>query len=282
MSLFAPPLQLVFDNRPVRRKPLPTPRDKFLAAAFVSFDGWRKLGALEVHGAISGLVADEGFVTREIDELPWVEFLAEFAVQVLGIGKADAEGDEGADVSKDGLPHSGGELGDVLMAEDQVEAVFAGLSQDRGKGFGREILKLIHEEVEIAPLMFWLSTAGHGSELELGDEQGADQVGFVVADLALGEVGDEDATLVHDEGDAYLVAHLANDVADDWGEKELTGFVQNRSDGLALEASVPTLEFVLPKVAQKGVIHVVHNPATEYRIGEQAIEAEKCGVLTMR
>ncbi len=93
----------------------------------MSFDGRRKLRALEVHGAIGGLIADEGLVTREIDELPRVELFAEFAVQVLGIGEADTEGDESADIAKDGLPHGGGELGDVLMAQGEVEPVFSSL-----------------------------------------------------------------------------------------------------------------------------------------------------------
>jgi hypothetical protein len=194
----------------------------------MSFDGRRKLGALEVHGTIGGLIADEGLVTWKIDELPRVELLAEFAVQMFGIGEADAEGDEGADIAKDGLPHGGRELGDVLMAQGEVEPVFSRLGQDGGEGLRGEVLELIDEEIKIASLVLRLTVPGHGRELKLRDEQGAEQVGFVVADLALGQIGDEDAALVHDEGDAHLVAHLADDVADDGGEEQLAGLVLDR------------------------------------------------------
>ncbi len=250
--------------------------------ACMSFDGRRKLRALEVHRAIGGLVADEGFVSRKIDELPRVELLAEFAVQVLGIREADAEGDEGADIAKDGLPHSGGELGDVLVTQREVEPVFARFGQDGCEALGGEVLELIDEEIKIAPLVLGLAVAGHGGELELRNEQGAEQVGLVVANLPFGEVGDEDAAFVHDKGNAHLVAHLTDDVADDWREEQLANFVLNRGDGLALEAGIPAFVFVLPEVAQERIVDLVHHPATVGRVGEQAVESEQGGVRAMR
>lgn len=211
-----------------------------------------------------------------------MEFFAEFAVQVLGIGEANAEGDEGADIAKDGLPHGGGELGNVLMAQGEVEPVFPRLSQDGGEALGREVLELIDEEIKIAPLVLRLAVAGHGGELKLRDEQRAEQVGLVVADLALGEVREEDAALVHDKGDAHLAANLADDVTDNRGEEQLTGLVLDRSDGLAHEARLPALVFVLPEVAEEGIVDLVHHPAAIGRVGEQTVEAEQRGVRAMR
>lgn len=235
-----------------------------------------------MHSAIGRLVADESFVAREIDELSCVELLAELAVQVLGIGEADAEGDEGADIAKDGFPHGGGELSDVLMTQGEIEPVFSRLGQDGGEALGGEVLELIDEEIEIAPLMLGLAVAGHGGELELRDEQGAEQVGFVMADLAFGEIGDEDAAFVHDERDAHLVAHLTDDVADDRGEEQLADLVLDRSYGFAHEARLPALVFVLPEVAQEGIVDLVNHPAAIGRVGEQAVEAEERGVRAMR
>lgn len=140
----------------------------------MSFDGWGKLRALEVHRAIGRLVADEGFVSRQINELPRVELFAEFAVQMLGIGEADAEGDEGADISKDGLPHGGGELGDVLVTQREIEPIFPRLGQDGGEALGGEILELIDKEIKIAALVLGLAIPGHSGKLELRDEQGAE------------------------------------------------------------------------------------------------------------
>lgn len=247
----------------------------------MSFDGRRKLGALEVHRPIGRLVANEGFVTRKIDELPSVEFFAEFAVKMFGIGEADAEGDEGADIAKDGFPHGGGKLGDVLMAQSEIEPVFSRLGQDGCEALGGEVLELIDEEIKIAPLVLGLTVPGHRSELKLRDEQGAEQVGFVVADLAFGEVGDEDAAFVHDKGDAQLVAHLADDVADDRGEEQLACLVLDRGDGLTHKARLPALVFVLPEVAEEGIVDLVHHPAAVGSVGEQAIEAEERSVRAM-
>lgn len=250
--------------------------------ACMSFDGRRKLRALEVHRTIGRLIANEGFVSREINELPRVELFAEFAVQVFGIGEADAEGDERADIAKDGFPHGGGELGDVLMAQGEIEPVFSRLGQDGGEGLGGEVLELIDEEIEIASLVLGLTVAGHGGELKLSDEQGAEQVGFVVADLAFGQVGNEDAALIHDKRDAHLVAHLADDIADDRGEEQLAGLVLDRSDGFPLEAGIPAFVFVLPEVAEEGIVDLIHDPSAIGRVGEQSVESEQGGVRAMR
>lgn len=102
-----------------------------------------------------------------------------------------------------------------------------------------------------------------------------------MADLAFGEIGDEDAAFVHDERDAHLVAHLADDVADDRGEEQLSGLVLDRSDGLAHKARLPALVFVLPEVAEEGIVDLVHHPSSISRVGEQAVEAKESGVRAM-
>lgn len=102
-----------------------------------------------------------------------------------------------------------------------------------------------------------------------------------MADLAFGKVGDEDAAFVHDKGDAHLVAHLADDVADDGGEEQLAGLVLDRGDGFAHEARLPAFVFVLPEVAQERIGDLVHHPAAIGRVGEKAVETEEGGVRTM-
>jgi len=210
-----------------------------------------------------------------------VELLAELAVQMLGIGEADSEGDEGADVAEDGIAHGGRELRDVLMTQREIEPVFAGFGEDAREGLGGEVLKLIDEQVEVASLGLRLSAAGHRGELELRDEQGAEQVRFVVTDLALGEVGYEDALVVHHERDAHLAAHLADDVADDGGEQELTHLVLYRRDGLAFESLIIALELIDPVVLQERIAHLAHDPMPVSVIGEHAVDAEQGSVLAL-
>lgn len=115
-----------------------------------------------MHSAIGGLIADEGFVAGQVHELSRLELLAEFTIEMFSIGKADAEGDEGADVSKDGISHGGGDLGDVLMTQGEVEPILSGLSQDGGEGLRGEVLELIHEEIEVASRVLGLAISGHG------------------------------------------------------------------------------------------------------------------------
>ncbi len=64
---------------------------------------------------------------REIGEGASVELVAELACENIGIGIADAEGDEAADVAEDSLADGERELINVLMAEGEAKAVFAGL-----------------------------------------------------------------------------------------------------------------------------------------------------------
>ena len=282
MRVFEPPLQLVLHDLTHRRKALAAALDQSLAAALICHNRRVETGALEVHVAVGGLVADEGFVAGQVHELTGLEFLAELAVEVLGVVEADAEGDDGAHIAKDGLPHGGGELGDVFMAQGEIEPVFARLGEDGGERLGSEVLELIHKEIKVAPLVLGLAVAGHGGELELRDEQGADKIGFVVADLAFSEVGDEDALLIHNKRYAHFAAHLADDVAQDGGEQQLTDFVLDRGDGFALEACIPAFVFVLPEVAQEGIVHLLDHPAPVDGISEQAVHSKQGCVGAMR
>lgn len=280
--LLQPPRQLVLDNGPWSCEAFSAAFDQPLATALMRLDGWAKKGALEVHTAVGGLVTDERFVAGQVNELAGLELLAEFSVQVLGIVEADAEGDDGADIAKDGLSHRGGELGNVLMAQSEAEPVFPRLGEDGCEGLGREVLELIHKEIEVTTFLLGLAIAGHSGELELRDEQRADEVGFVVADLAFGEVGDEDAPLIHDKGNAHFAAHLADNVAQGRGEEQLTDLVLDRGDGLALEAGIPAFVFVLPEVSEERIVHLLDHPTAVDRVGEQAIHTEQGGVGAMR
>ena len=94
-----------------------------------------------------------------------------------------------------------------------------------------------------------------------------------MADLAFGEVGDEDALLIHDKGNAHFAAHLADNVAQGRGEEQLTDLVLDRGDGLALEAGIPAFVFVLPEVTEERIVHLSDHPVAVDGVGEQAVHA---------
>ncbi len=136
-------------------------------------------------------------------------------------------------------------------------------------------------EEEIAAFVLGAIGSAHGCELELGDEQGAQEVGFVVAHAALAEVGDEDAGVVHDEGDGDAVPHLAEDIADDGRLEQGTDFVLNRGDGFPHEAWIVGFELLLPELADEGIADLFDHPTAISRINEHPIDAEQGGVLAV-
>lgn len=69
---------------------------------------------------------------------------AELVGQEAGIPLADPEGDEVAGIAEDALPDLVGQLVEVLMREDQGEAVFPRLREDGGERLRREALELIY------------------------------------------------------------------------------------------------------------------------------------------
>src|ERR1019366_5410204 len=101
------------------------------------------------------------------------------------------------------------ELVNVLVRKDEGQTVFAGFRQNRSKSIGGEILELVNEEIEVGAQVFGAICPRHCAELKLSGEQGTEQIRFVVAETAFGEVGDEESFIVHDEGNLHLGLHLA-------------------------------------------------------------------------
>ena len=60
--------------------------------------------------------------------------------EALCVVGADLEGDHRADVAEDGVRGLVVELGEVLVGDDQGEAVFAGLAEDGRKRSSGEVL----------------------------------------------------------------------------------------------------------------------------------------------
>jgi len=115
--------------------------------------------------------ADENLVAVEFDELAGNEGIGEFLGQQFRVGVADAKSDQSAGIAKDRLPDFGGKLVKVLMREGQAEAIFAGFGQNRREAVGGEVVELVNEEVEVAPLCLRRVGARHGGELKLRGEQ---------------------------------------------------------------------------------------------------------------
>lgn len=262
-------------------KPLPAAGLEPFRLSTLEAERAHHAGAFGLLGLAVRVQAGEGVEFREVEEIARREFVAEFSGEDLGVAVAHAEGYEAADVAEDGLADGERELIDILMAEGEAEAVFAGLGEDAGEGIGAEVLEFVDVHEEVSAVGLGNGRPGHGGELELGDEQGAEEIGFVGSHAAFGEVGDENAGVVHDEWDADPVAHLPEDVANDGGGEQGTDFVLNRGDGFAHKTGIVASEFLFPELADEGVSDLLDDPTTIVGINEHPVHAEQGSVLAV-
>ena len=177
--------------------------------------------------------------------------MGEFLGQQFRVGVADAKSDHGAGVAEHGLPDFGRELVEVLVGEGQAQPILAGFGQNRRKAVGCEVVEFVNEQIEVAAIGFGRVGAGHGAQLKLRGEQGAEQVGFVGAEFAFRQVRDKDAAGVDHEAEVDFRFHLAENVSDGRVHEELADFVLNRCDSFAHEPWIVASEFVRPIAAHK-------------------------------
>lgn len=175
---------------------------------------------LQCHASKRGQVTsifqqfDEGFKAVKIDELLRNKRIAKLLRHYIGIALANMEGNYRADVSEDGLPDRQRKLVDVLMRQRQTQPVFSRFRQNRGKRLSGKILEFINKQEKILPLGLRLVRARHGRMLKLGEQQGTEEVGFVMADFSLGKIGDKQLFVVHGMSEFNLAFDLAKNISD--------------------------------------------------------------------
>ena len=153
----------------------------------------------------------------EIDQILGRKFRIKFFFQIFGIIRAYPEYQHASHIAEYRVAHFGGgvrhELADVLMRNDEVEAVFARLGQDACKRICGEVLELVHIHIKIPPVLLGNAHALHGSELNLGNDHGAEKRGVILADPALGYIDEEYFPLIHYLRNVERRAGLAHDIA---------------------------------------------------------------------
>ena len=215
--------------------------------------------------------ADDEVAVGHLNEVGAFKGGLELFDEERGVVSGDAEGDGGADVTKDGVAYGVGHLGDVLVGDGEVEAVFASLGENDGKRVGGEVLELVDVEVEWTAVFYVGDVgAGHGGELDLGDEEGAENAGVVFANETFGEVDDEDFAFVHDFADIKAGFGLADDIANDGVGSEGADLVQNWGDGLGDLFVTPGAELLFPALEDGNVFTIVESFFAEVFIGEHA------------
>ena len=222
---------------------------------------------------------DDEVAVVHLDEVALVKSGLKLLGEDGGIIGGDAEGDGGADVAEDGVADGVGHLGDVLVGNGEIEAVFASLGEDDGERVGGEVLEFVHVEVEGTAVGDVGDVgAAHRGELDLGDEEGAENGGVVFANQALGEVDDQDFAFVHNLADVKAGFGLADDVTDDGVGGEGADLVEDWGDRLVDLFLVPLAEFVLPELEYSDVLAIIKGFLTEIFIGEHTRDVQQGGL----
>ena len=82
-------------------------------------------------------------VIGKVHEIGFIECGSEFLRQKEGILEPDAERDDGSHVAENSGAYLFVQLGDVLVGENEMEAVLPCLRENIGEGEGNEVMELI-------------------------------------------------------------------------------------------------------------------------------------------
>jgi len=128
--------------------------------------------------------------------------------------------------------------------------IFARLSQHPGKDIARKILELVNEEIESQGALLRVGSFWPWQPTGIVWPRGNEQVRFVMTKLSFGEVGDEQALMLHDERECSLWLSPGPGCCEPRIEQELTELVLDGSDGFSLESAGRTRYTHRPKTSE--------------------------------
>lgn len=185
---------------------------------------------------------------------------------VLGAG---SEGDEGPDVPQDGIPQLAVKLAQVLMGKRQADAVLTELGQHRRQGERGEDLELVQVDEEGASLLLRQFGTGETGQRERRDQERAQERGRPFAHAALGEIDQEDLSLVHDLPRVKGARLGGEDAVEDGVREEGANLVLQGRDDHRPEGRRVALVLPLPEVRHLGVRQAADGRLPEVLVGEE-------------
>lgn len=209
-------------------------------------------------------------VAGEREQVLRGELAAELLGENLGVLGTDLEGAEAADVAENGIAGRLVHLRQVLVGNREVQAILAGLGEDRRECFRGVVLEFIDVEIEVGAVGLCGVGPAHGGELDARDEEGAEQRRGVLADAALAEIHEQHLALVHDASQVQRRLRLADDISQHRARRKRPNLIEHRRQGFSLLLLVPTREFPLPEGTDDRVGNAMHDARAEGLIGEEA------------
>ena len=143
---------------------------------------------------------------------------------------------------------------------------------------------------ERRPLLGRQFAARHGDELQMRDEERAEQIRRLLPYLPLGQVGDEhaapvglgrrdirnqDAPVVHREGEIEFRRGLPEDVAQDGRGRDLPDLVEDGGRGLGLKALVVARVLLAPEPRDDRVGNARHDAPAKLVVGVEPRQVDE-------
>jgi len=199
-----------------------------------------------------------------------------FRSEQSGVFCRHAKDHERAGIAKDGRAHGIAELLGVLVREREMYCELARLRKQRREGVGAEGLKLVDVDEERRPVLGRLVATRHGDELQVREQERAEQIRRLLPYLSLGQVRNKDAAMVHRVRKVEFRRDLPENIAQSRRGGELADLVEDRARRLGLEAPVVARILPCPKPGDEGVADVGYDAAAKILVGIDPRQIDEC------
>ena len=194
----------------------------------------------------------------------------------ISIGHTDTATDNRTDVTEEGFPDFVSKLSHKLVSDDEIQAIFAGLRENRFKAIGGEVLELIDVETEIFTLVLWNILATHSGLLEFHHKDHTEKISINVAESAFREVNEENLLVIHDFADVEAGFNLTKRISHDGIREEWAPFRGEPSDDFTgIIRLLRGREFLSPIVINRLIGDIFQFRFYEFRVGETLRNIDK-------
>ena len=190
-----------------------------------------------------------------------------FGSEQCGVRRRHAEYHERGGIAEDGGAHRVAELLGILVRQRKMRCEFSRLRKQRREGVGAEGLKLVDVDEERCPGLGHLVATRHGDELQVRKQKRAEQVRRLLPYLALGEVRDKNAAILHRVREVEFRRDLPENIAQDRRGGELADFVENGARRLRLKALIVARILPCPETGDQGVCNAGDEAGAKILVG---------------
>ena len=201
----------------------------------------------------------------------------------IGVGNTDTTTDNATNVTEESFPDFVGKLGHKLVGNNQIEAIFPSLRENRFKTISGEILELVNVETEVLAFALGDILTRHSGLLELHYENHTEKVRIDITEFTFGEVDEEDFFAIHDFTDIKAGFNLTEGVSHDGISEERAPFgSEPGGDFAGVTGFLRCREFFGPVVINGFIGDVFEFGFNKFGVGETLRNINKGGASGVR